>query len=1285
LAPAHFAVSAQLEVARLDAGTNAAYTTHAVVFFESAVADYQSLEAGLAADTDAVVLDSSGDGLLEMAAFLASRHDLTAVGVVAHGAPGKITLGTAVLTGQNVAAYAPQLAVVGQALAPAGELDLWSCDVAAGEGADLVQSIGARTGAKVAAADHLVGSATRGGSWDLNVRSKGALTQIPFADAALQDFDGVLDDFESAAPLATERGYQTATRLANGKVLIAGGQNNTGYLASAELYDPATDIWSSAGSMASARFLHTATLLANGKVLVVGGFGVGGFLASAELYDPATNSWSSAGTLNTPRDLHTATLLASGQVLITGGFNSGVLSSAELYDPGKNIWTVAGSLNTGREQHTATLLASGKVLVTGGLDANSTAVASAELYDPAANTWSAAGRMSAPRYFQSATLLANGKVLVAGGVGNNFDSLNSAELYDPANNNWAAAASLATARDQHTATLLESGKVLVVGGNGNSTLATAELYDAVQNSWAAAPTMDTARADHTATLLSNGEVLVAAGLGAGGWLKSAELYNPATTAGLQLQLSVLGGNTVVANTSFLVTAQVVDDTGNPVTNYSGATTVTLTPTPADPAGAWPVTGTLSKAGFGFFQANLKTTGTFIVTATAGSLKGSSSPITVTPGPAAFFKVTVPAIALTGAASNVTVTALDPFGNTATGYKGQVHFSSSDPKAVLPADATLTGGVGVFKVTLNTGGSQTITATDAVFASPLTITGTSSPITTRGLTVTTFTTTATGFTATFNKPFAPGAIALYGPGTHLVPSVTLVGAANGPISGSLILDPSNMSLTFNATANFLLLANNSTAPVLPDDTYTATLVSASGASGFMDALGAGLDGTNSGGHADYTTTFTTHYFANKTPVLSIPDFARGPDAAHAINVPNDVSHGIPITLYEAAGATDVTFVLNYNPALLSVTGASSADATDTSSSFALVGNPTIIDATHAVASFHFQSANAQTGTAILGDIQATVPNSAAANYKAKELLQLGSIRATGAIVTVVAANGIHINAYFGDVSGNGSIDGLDVATALTVARGDATGFAAYQLLDPAVVGDIASDFSVDAGAVSDLAAFTVHLPVPPLPAPPGGLTITPVGADPTLSLGPVQGQADTEMGRQGDGEKGRKEQPSPVLPVSSSPLLSFTVPVLLDNPHPEGSTGMTEAVLALTYDPAVLSVSPDDIKLGSIPAHGTGWQLVVAVDPVNGRIGIQLFSTTPITTDEGGSLVTIDFQIAFRGRRRISGSRVSSTPLSRPTVQLVDRVVVDGQEFVTQIADTQGQLVLSTTDDRRLAL
>src|SRR5205085_10549089 len=69
-------------------------------------------------------------------------------------------------------------------------------------------------------------------------------------------------------------------------------------------------------------------------------------------------------------------------------------------------------------------------------------------------------------------------------------------------------------------------------------------------------------------------------------------------------------------------------------------------------------------------------------------------------------------ATAGAAFNFTVTALDAFNNTATGFAGTVGFSSTDAQAVLPAASTLTNGTGTFSATLKTPGNQTIKAASA---------------------------------------------------------------------------------------------------------------------------------------------------------------------------------------------------------------------------------------------------------------------------------------------------------------------------------------------------------------------------------------------------------------------------------------------------------------------------------------------------------------------------------------------------------------------------------------------
>jgi N-acetylneuraminic acid mutarotase len=355
-----------------------------------------------------------------------------------------------------------------------------------------------------------------------------------FADA-VSSAQGSDASWAPTGSLNVARAGHTVTLLVGGKILVAGGNDGSRLLDSAELYDPATGTWTLTGALGRPRSGHTATLLANGQVLVVGGEEVDVQATTAELYDPATGKWTQTGSVQTTRWGHTATLLQSGKVLVAGGLvrqtglhgTSPALLSAELYDPATGTWQPTGALVRPRGLHAATRLQDGRVLIVAGqpnddiIDGFYTS--DAELYDSRTGLWSSTGNTGVPRGAgATATLLTDGKVLVTGG-----DIYDGAfcSLFDPAAG-WGITGSMNVARFGNTATLLRGGEVLAFGGTDDNS---AELYDPATGGWRVASSMSRGREAYAAAPTQDGKVLVAGGAVPpltfdNTYLASAELY-----------------------------------------------------------------------------------------------------------------------------------------------------------------------------------------------------------------------------------------------------------------------------------------------------------------------------------------------------------------------------------------------------------------------------------------------------------------------------------------------------------------------------------------------------------------------------------------------------------------------------------------------------------------------------------------------------------------------------------------------------------------------------------------
>ncbi len=326
----------------------------------------------------------------------------------------------------------------------------------------------------------------------------GATTQLEIFDPATGKFAA------ASAPLLTARVGASATALASGKILIAGGTDSSGNPTNtAEVFDPTTGkTTATVNHMSSPRAMHSATILGDNTVLIAGGAtdNTGDLTNSADIYDPVANTFAATGAMLEARGAHAAALLGtgslSGQVLVAGGFTGGstgvsVIPFVEAYDPVGKAFNYVGSgssiMNNGRAFHTATVLASGKVLVAGGFSVFGSTVAgdklsglyganqnSAELFDPVAQTFTCINgtlsggigckaAMKMGRGGHTATLFTSGplegQVLIAGGLGakkpnSTATELNEAELFNPTTNTFTATGPLKAARGLHTAILL---------------------------------------------------------------------------------------------------------------------------------------------------------------------------------------------------------------------------------------------------------------------------------------------------------------------------------------------------------------------------------------------------------------------------------------------------------------------------------------------------------------------------------------------------------------------------------------------------------------------------------------------------------------------------------------------------------------------------------------------------------------------------------------------------------------------------------------------------------------
>ncbi|MCL6338828.1 tandem-95 repeat protein [Pectobacterium carotovorum subsp. carotovorum] len=211
-------------------------TRKEAVFIDTAVTDYQTLIGNVPAGVDVFLLDSSKDGLSQLATWAETHKGYDAIHILSHGSEGQVRLGNLTLDSATAVERSADLAKFGTALTQDGDLLLYGCDIAQDTGKSFVSLLAQLTQADIAASDDLTGATAKGGDWQLETTVGKIETTNAALGAIAQEYNSLLasptygtndfSQFSGTTPFVNvQPGLQTYDDPNNGFTYVA---NSTG-------------------------------------------------------------------------------------------------------------------------------------------------------------------------------------------------------------------------------------------------------------------------------------------------------------------------------------------------------------------------------------------------------------------------------------------------------------------------------------------------------------------------------------------------------------------------------------------------------------------------------------------------------------------------------------------------------------------------------------------------------------------------------------------------------------------------------------------------------------------------------------------------------------------------------------------------------------------------------------------------------------------------------------------------------------------------------------------------
>ena len=372
-------------------------------------------------------------------------------------------------------------------------------------------------------------------------------------------------------------------------------------------------------------------------------------------------------------------------------------------------------------------------------------------------------------------------------------------------------------------------------------------------------------------------------------------------------------------------------------------------------------------------------------------------------------------------------------NHAGGTTVDIEISSTGPAGTFQTIAAGEANDGLFEWTVDpalfpAGDDYVIRIVSSADASISDISNATFEIDEPPLQVLALTPNASGFAVRFNRALDPAQLNLYdgaGAGAALGAADIVVTGPAGVVRGSFVLDTDGMGFVFVKTGSALV-----------DGTYAVTLKSSAAALRALngDLLDGNADRTPGD---DFSATFNVS--GSAVAHVSIADFARGP--GQDAGVPTGAA-GVPVRISGAGAFTTASFEMHFDPTLLHVTGFSNPAG----------GTATVDLSVSGVAKVQVVFAAALSGANLeLGRLIATVP--ATAPYGATQVVDVRNVSVDGGAVAAQDDDGVHVVARPGDTNGNAAYSSLDAQYIQRVVVRLDTGFKAFPLVDPLIVGDV----------------------------------------------------------------------------------------------------------------------------------------------------------------------------------------------------------------------------------------